>query len=249
MRTANPALSDSVFTASSHPTELKMTIQGTVNKSLALIVLVIGTAWMTWQSAYPDGWSADSLPVIPPWYIPALLAALGVAIVIIFKKEWSPLLAPVYAVLEGAALGALSAIFEQRFPGIVLQAVLCTFGTFTALLIAYKSRLIRATENFKLGVVAATGGIALVYMIDMILMFLGHRVPLIHENGPLGIAVSVGITVVAALNLVLDFDFIENGAERGAPKFMEWYAAFGLVLTLIWLYLEILRLLSKTRRR
>jgi uncharacterized YccA/Bax inhibitor family protein len=249
MRTANPALSDSVFTSSTHPTAMKMTIQGTVNKSLALIVLVVGTAWMTWQSAYPDGWTTDSSPVIPQWYIPALIAALVVAIVIIFKKEWSPLLAPVYAVLEGAALGALSAIFEQRFPGIVLQAVLCTFGTFTALLLAYKSRLIRATENFKLGVVAATGGIALVYMIDMVLMFFGHRVPLIHENGPLGIAVSVGITVVAALNLVLDFDFIENGAERGAPKFMEWYAAFGLVLTLIWLYLEILRLLSKTRRR
>jgi uncharacterized YccA/Bax inhibitor family protein len=249
MRTANPALSDSVFTSSTHPTALKMTIQGTVNKSLTLIVLVIGTAFMTWQSAYPDGWSVDSSPVIPSWYIPAMIAALITAIVIIFKKEWSPLLAPVYAVLEGAALGALSAIFEQRFPGIVLQAVLCTFGTFAALLFAYKSRLIRATENFKLGVFAATGGIAIVYMIDMALMFFGHRVPLIHENGPLGIAVSVGITVVAALNLVLDFDFIENGAERGAPKFMEWYAAFGLILTLIWLYLEILRLLSKGRRR
>ncbi len=249
MRTANPALSDSTFTASTNPTAVKMTIQGTVNKSLALIVLVIGTAWMTWQSAYPDGWSIDSAPVIPSWYIPAILGALVVSIVIIFKKEWAPFLAPVYAILEGAALGALSAIFEQRFPGIVLQAVLCTFGTFIALLFAYKTRLIRATENFKLGVIAATGGIAIVYMIDMILMFFGHRVPLIHENGPIGIAVSVGITAVAALNLVLDFDFIENGAERGAPKFMEWYAAFGLVLTLIWLYLEILRLLSKTRRR
>jgi uncharacterized YccA/Bax inhibitor family protein len=155
----------------------------------------------------------------------------------------------VYAILEGGALGAISALFEFRYPGIVMQAVLCTFGTFFALLMAYRSKLIQATENFKLGVFAATGGIALVYLIDFGLGFFGHNVPYIHEGGIGGIVVSLFVTVIAALNLVLDFDFIERGAESGAPKYMEWYAAFGLLVTLVWLYLEILRLLSKSRRR
>jgi uncharacterized YccA/Bax inhibitor family protein len=248
MRTANPALSDKVFQGPLTGTN-KMTIQGAVNKSFLLISLVIAAAYFSWQSAYPSGWSTESVPQIPPWYLPVILVAFLVALVIIFKKTTAPYLAPVYAILEGAALGALSAIFEARYPGIVLQAVLCTLGTLMALLLAYKSNLIRATENFKLGVVAATGGIALVYLIDMVLRFFGTNVPFIHENGPIGIGVSVIITIVAALNLVLDFDFIEKGAEQGAPKYMEWYSAFGLLVTLIWLYLEFLRLLSKSRSR
>ncbi|MGE0526213.1 MAG: Bax inhibitor-1/YccA family protein [Bdellovibrionales bacterium] len=248
MRTANPALSDQTFqnlTATQDP----MTIQGTINKSLLLIVLVIGSAYSSWQSAYPDGWSQESVPIIPSWYLPAAGGAFVIAVVIVFKKTAAPFLTPVYALLEGATLGALSSVFEARYPGIVMQAVMCTFGTFFALLMAYKSALIKATENFKLGVTAATGGIALVYLIDLGLMFFGMQVPFIHENGPLGIAISLGITVVAALNLVLDFDFIEKGSEQGAPKYMEWYASFGLLVTLIWLYIEMLHLLSKARRK
>jgi len=157
--------------------------------------------------------------------------------------------APVYALLEGLCLGALSGFFETQFPGIVLQAVGLTFGTLLALLVAYKSGVIKATENFKLGVVAATGGIALVYIATLVLGFFGVAIPFIHGSGPLGILFSLFVVVIAALNLVLDFDFIESGAAQGAPRFMEWYAAFGLMVTLIWLYLEILRLLAKLRSR
>jgi uncharacterized YccA/Bax inhibitor family protein len=155
----------------------------------------------------------------------------------------------VYAVLEGLFLGGTSAIFEARCPGIVIQAVGLTFGTLFCLLMAYKSGVIKATENFKMGVVAATGGIALMYFITMILGFFGVSVPFIQGSSPLSIGISVFIVIIAALNLVLDFDFIENGSAAGAPKYMEWYAAFGLMVTLIWLYIEILRLLSKLRSR
>lgn len=249
MRTANPALSDKTFSQYRTVSTTRMTIQGTVNKSFALIFIVILSAYFSWAQAYPSGWNAESYPIIPTWYIPVIIAALILSIIISLKQTTAPILAPVYAVLEGLALGALSALFEASYPGIVMQAVLCTLGTFLALLIAYKSQIIRATENFKLGVIAATGGIAIVYLLDFILRFFGISVPFIHENGPVGIAASVFITVIAALNLVLDFDFIEKGAEQGAPKFMEWYSAFGLLVTLIWLYLEILRLLSKSRKK
>jgi uncharacterized YccA/Bax inhibitor family protein len=157
--------------------------------------------------------------------------------------------APIYAALEGLALGGISAVFESRYPGIVSQAVFLTFGTLAALLIAYRSGWIKATENFKLGVVAATGGIFFVYLISFVLSFFGVSIPLIHGSGVFGILFSLFVVVIAALNLVLDFDFIEQGAEQGAPKYMEWFAAFGLMVTLIWLYLEILRLLSKLQQR
>jgi uncharacterized YccA/Bax inhibitor family protein len=248
MRTANPALSEKTFQNLAE-TESKMTIQGTVNKSLFLILLVFASGYLTWQSTFPTGWNQEATPTIPPWYLYAVLAAFVVGLIIIFKKTTAPFLTPVYAILEGASLGALSSFAEVLYPGIVMQAVFCTLGTFSALLIAYKSGVIKATENFKLGVVAATGGIAFVYLIDLALRFFGMQVPFIHESGPIGIAISVGITIVAALNLVLDFDFIEKGAEQGAPKYMEWYASFGLLVTLIWLYLEILRLLAKLRKK
>jgi uncharacterized YccA/Bax inhibitor family protein len=178
-----------------------------------------------------------------------LLGGFAVALITIFKPNLSPLTAPVYAALEGLALGAISAIAEARYPGIVIQAVALTFGTLFALLIAYRSRLIPVTQNFRLGIVAATGGIAIFYLVAIGLSFWGVRIPFLHEGSALGIGFSVFVVVIAALNLVLDFDFIEKGAEHGAPKFMEWYGAFGLMVTLIWLYLEILRLLSKLRSR
>lgn len=250
MRTSNPALSAKTFAGfRTQPLTNQMTLSGTINKSFILISLVLVSAYFSWQSAFPDGWSIVTLPQIPAWYLPAAIGGFVVAMVTIFKKEWSPVLAPTYAILEGVILGALSAIFEARYPGIVLQAVMGTVGTFLSLLMAYRSGLIKATENFKLGVFAATGGIAVLYLIDFVMNFFGANVPFIHETGMFGIGFSVFVVIVAALNLVLDFDFIEKGAEAGAPRYMEWYAAFGLLVTLVWLYLEILRLLAKTRKK
>jgi len=174
---------------------------------------------------------------------------LALALITIFKKEWSPFTAPMYALVEGVFLGAISALFNAKFPGIVFQAVLLTFGTLFALLFAYRSGVIKATENFKLGVVAATGGIALLYLASFVLGFFNINVPVIHDSSWLGIAFSLFVVVVAALNLVLDFDFIETGVAQRAPKYMEWYGAFGLMVTLVWLYVEFLRLLSKIQQR
>jgi uncharacterized YccA/Bax inhibitor family protein len=167
----------------------------------------------------------------------------------IFKPVWSPVTAPLYAAAEGLFLGAISALYEQRFHGIVLQAVLLTSGTLLALLAVYSMRLVRVTQNFRLGLLAATGGVALVYLLTIVLGLFGIHIPYIHDSGAIGIGFSIVVVVIAALNLVLDFDFIENGCARGAPKYMEWYAGFGLLVTLVWLYLEMLRLLSKLSRR
>ncbi|HST45904.1 MAG TPA: Bax inhibitor-1/YccA family protein, partial [Luteimonas sp.] len=164
-------------------------------------------------------------------------------------KTWAPVTAPMYALVEGFFLGAISAMYNHMYNGIVLQAVMLTMGTLFALLFAYRSGLIKATENFKLGVVAATGGIALVYLATIVLGMFNINIPLIHESGLVGIGFSLVVIVIAALNLVLDFDFIETGAEQNAPKYMEWYGAFGLMVTLVWLYLEFLRLLSKLQSR
>lgn len=242
MRTSNPALNNKTFQTTITSTENPMTIQGTVNKTgICLALLFVSASW-TW------GKVAAGAQVSGALWLP-VIGAFIVAMVTCFKKEWAPVTAPLYAVMEGAALGFISALFELRFPGIVIQAVSLTFGTLAALLMAYKSGLIRATENFKLGVFAATGGIALLYLVDIVIGFFGLRVPFIHESGMFGIGFSVFVVVVAALNLVLDFDFIEKGASQGAPKYMEWYAAFGLMVTLVWLYFEILRLLAKMRER
>lgn len=248
MRSSNPALSDKTFNGLARTGE-RMTVAGTVQKSFVLILMLLASAAWSWSQSYPGGWTAGQVPSIPAWYLPMILGNLVLAVVIIFKKNWAPALAPLYAVTEGLMLGALSAIFEARYPGIVFQAVLSTVGVFVALLVSYQSGLIKVTDNFRLGVVAVTGGIALVYLIDMAMNFFGMNVPYLHENGMVGIGISVFVVAVAALNLVLDFDFIEHGAEAGAPKFMEWYAAFGLLVTLVWLYLEILRLISKMSKR
>lgn len=221
---------------------------GTVHKSFMLLAIVLAGAVYTWNSAFPPGSPPGTIPEISPWYYGGIIGGLIVALIIIFKKTTAPVLAPIYAALEGLMLGTLSAVFEARYPGIVLQAVFCTIGVFASLLIAYRSGLIKVTENFKLGMAAAMGGILIVYLIDFAMMMFGSRVPFLHENGLVGMGISVFIVVIAALNLVLDFDFIEKGAEMGAPKYMEWYAAFGLLVTLVWLYLEILRLLSKSRK-
>lgn len=248
MRTSNPAFSEKALRGLAATGTEPMTVSGAVQKSLFLILLVIASAGWAWSQAFPQGWSAESVPQIPAWYFIAIFGAFILAMVIIFKQTTAPYLAPVYALLEGVALGAISAIFEYQYSGIVVQAIFGTFGVFIAMLLAYQSGLIKATEKFKLGVVAATGGIAVIYIIDLVLQFFGLSVPYLHDSGPMGIGISVVIVVVAALNLILDFDFIEQGAARRAPKYMEWYGAFGLLITLVWLYLEILRLLAKSRR-
>src|SRR3989344_1782996 len=247
MRTGNPALNAKTFVVPrlrDAAAERGMTIEGTVNRTgLLLVLLLLGAGW-SWRVFYAEGVAATM-----PYIWGGALGGFVVALVTIFKKEWAAVTAPVYAVLEGLCLGALSGFFETQFPGIVLQAVGLTFGTLLALLVAYKSGVIKATENFKLGVVAATGGSALVYITTLVLGFFGVQIPFIHGSGPLGILFSLFVVVIAALNLVLDFDFIESGGAQGAPRFMEWYAAFGLMGTLIWLYPEILRLLAKLRSR
>ncbi|MBM4301322.1 MAG: Bax inhibitor-1/YccA family protein [Deltaproteobacteria bacterium] len=247
MRTGNPALGDNTFTAVGRVARADeaMTIQGTANKAILLLLCVLVTASWIWSKYY----QAMNPQVVMPWVAVGAIAGFIVAMVTIFKQTWAPVTAPLYALLEGLVIGGLSAIFESQFPGIVIQAAGLTLGTCLALLLAYKSGMIRATENFKLGVVAATGGIALFYLLTMILGFFGIRMPLMYATGWVGIGFSLLVVIIAALNLVLDFDFIEQGAALGAPKFMEWYGAFGLMVTLIWLYLEMLRLLAKLRSR
>ncbi|MGE5621069.1 MAG: Bax inhibitor-1/YccA family membrane protein [archaeon] len=224
----------------------EMSIQGVVNKSGFLITLVVISAAYIWTQYFTDG-ILD--PAVMPVALIGSIIAVVTALVTVFKKTWAAFTAPVYAITEGIVLGVVSSFFEQRYPGIVFHAVGLTFGTFTALLAAYTTRLIKPSENFKLGVMAATGGIALVYIVSMVLGIFGIEVPLIHESGIAGIAFSAFVVIIAALNLVLDFDFIEQGVKQGAPKYMEWYSAFGLLVTLIWLYFEILKLLSKARSK
>ena len=245
MRSSNPALTDKAFRGFSgaDTAEGTMTIQGTVNRTAFLLVLLAVSAVCTWHRFVTSG------PAVMPWMWGGVIGGLVFSLVTVFKKTWAPVTAPLYAVCEGLALGGISAFYEARFGGIVFQAVGLTFGTLAALLVAYTSRLIKVTENFKLGVFAATGGLALFYLVTMVLGLFHIHIPGIFGNGLVGIAFSGVVIVIAALNLVMDFDFIERGAEQGAPKYMEWYGAFGLLVTLVWLYLEMLRLLSKLRSR
>jgi uncharacterized YccA/Bax inhibitor family protein len=221
-----------------------MTLQGTVNKTGLLLLCVVGTAAWTWGLAHSQAPEAAM-----PWMIGGLIGGLVFALATIFKKEWSPFTAPLYALCEGLALGGISAFLEKVYPGIAIQAVGLTFGVLLVMLAAYTSGLLRATRKFVIGVVAATGGIFVVYMADLVMGAFGHHVPLLNSAGPWGIGISVVIVIIASLNLILDFDFVETGVHAGAAKYMEWYGAFGIMVTLVWMYIEILRLLSKVRRR
>ena len=251
MRSGNPALSQNTFLDVSTGQLVSgagtgaMTLNGTVNKTGLMLLMLVATAAYTWSLYTPENPGA-----VLPWMLVGGIGGFIVAIVTVFKKTWVPVTGPLYALLQGLFVGGVSAMFESRFPGIVVQAVMLTIGVLASLLLAYKSGLIKATENFKLGVVAATGGIALLYLVQIGANLLGFQgMGFIHDASWMGIAFSGFVVVIAALNLVLDFDFIESGVEAGAPKYMEWYGAFGLVVTLVWLYLEILRLLSKLQSR
>jgi uncharacterized YccA/Bax inhibitor family protein len=252
MKTSNPALGENTFRDLSSvqyggviDETTHMTLNGTVNKTGILLLCALATAAYTWHSFLQSRDPADVMPSM-------LIGGIGgfiLALVTIFKKEWSPVTAPIYALLEGLVLGGLSAMLELRFPGIAIQAVALTFGTLFVLLLAYRSGLIRVTQKFRLGIIAATGGIFIFYMLELLLGFFGIHFTSINGSGPIGIGFSLIVVAVAALNLVLDFDFIEQGVHYGAPKYMEWYGAFGIMVTLVWLYLEILILLSKLRSR
>ena len=238
LRSGNPVLSKKTFDNTFSVSE-KMTIEGTVNKTGVSLLILVGTGYLTFDTLNP-----------------ILLIGCGIggfifALITIFKKEWAPITVPIYAALQGAMLGGISYMYNYLYDGIVTNAILLTVGILVSLLIAYRSGYIKATENFKLGIFAATGGIAIVYLVNFIMGFFGTGIGVMNVNNasPLSIGFSIVVVIIAALNLVLDFDFIEEGAEKGAPKYMEWYGAFGLLVTLIWLYLEILRLLAKLNSR
>lgn len=248
IKSSNPTLSGDTFTGVSYTANRTdaMTIQGTVFKTLMLLLLALLSAGWTWNKFYQAGGNASAVSM---WMMVGIIGGFIIALVTIFKKEWAAITAPLYAVLEGLFIGGLSATLESAYPGIVIQAAGLTFGTLFAMLFVYQSGLIRATENFKLGVFAATGGIAIFYLVMMVLGFFGIQPSFMYGNSWLSIGISLFVVAIAALNFIIDFDIIEKGANSSMPKYMEWYGAFALMVTLIWLYIEFLRLLSKLRSR
>ena len=253
IKTSNPALSENTFRnlsgagyGGSAESTGAMTLNGTVNKTGVLLVCVIATAAWTWHLYLQTHDYTYAAPLMTVGFIGGFIFAM----ITIFKKEWSPVTSLIYALFEGLALGGFSAMLDQYYHGIAFQAVGLTFGTLFVLLLAYKSGLIKVTQKFRLGVVAATGGIFLFYMAQMLLGFFHISFfTSVYGSGIVGIGFSLFVVAIAALNLVLDFDFVEQGVAYGVPRYMEWYAAFGIIVTLVWLYLEILRLLAKMRSR
>ena len=244
-RSGNPMFSDKTFNETIIDVNVpKMTLQGTVNKVGISLILVLISAAYTWNQYFTYGPSS-----IGGITIAGSLIGLVFALITIFKKTWAPITAPLYALAKGFALGGISAMYEAQFGGITIQAVTLTFATMFGLLFAYKTGIIKPDRNFMLMVFAGTFAIFALYLVNFIMMFFGTSIGFIHSNGLFGIGFSLLVVCIAALNLVLDFDYIEQGAENNAPKYLEWYGAFSLMVTLIWLYLEILRLLSKLRSR
>lgn len=242
MRTSNPALSERALEGLHLADGARMTVNGTVNKTFIMLALVVAGAGWTWFQMKLNPGAAMTF---------AMIGGIGgfvLSLVAVFKKEWITWIAPVYAILEGLFIGAISMIYEAKYPGIVIQAVGLSFATLFSLLAAYKVGLIKVTQTFRNIVVAATMALMTFYLVSFVLSFFDISMPLIHNTGLLGIGFSLFAVGLAALNLVLDFDFVEEGAAAGLPKMMEWYGAFALTVTLVWLYIELLRLLSKLRR-
>lgn len=247
-KSSNPALSEKKFEEQQVIySDDTMTVNGTVNKVALMGLIVFATAVYSWNILMSHVSVEEGYSNVMPYMIGGAIGGFIAAMIMIFSPKSSRFLAPIYAALEGLFLGGISAILELSYPGIAIQAILGTFGVLFALLISYRAGLIKATERFKRIVFTATAGVAIIYFISIVAGFFGYEIPMIHESGTMGIVFSLVVVVIAALNLIIDFDFIEKNAQRGAPKWMEWYAAFGLILTLVWLYLEILRLLSKLR--
>jgi uncharacterized YccA/Bax inhibitor family protein len=247
IKSGNPGLNDKTFAGLPRPAlaSERMTLQGTVNKSFVLLVALLAGALWPWSQYLATG---NAAVVVAPVLIGAF-GGLAVAVAMIFRPMLAPYLAVPYAALEGLALGGVSAMLERRYPGIAIQAVGLTFGVMAALLLAYSMGLIHVTQRFRAIVYAATGAVALVYIVSLVLHLFHIGTPFLTDSSPLSIGISLVFIVVAALNLVLNFDLIENGVAQGAPRFMEWYSAFALLLTLVWLYMEMLRLLGNLRQR
>ncbi|MEA2686709.1 MAG: hypothetical protein QOE93_1904, partial [Actinomycetota bacterium] len=244
-RIARPPVDDRVSPWTPPPSADTMTIGGTISAAAVLLTLLLAAGWVGWAQVDP---SPEGVRV-PGWLFPTVFVGLGIAILTIFKPKLARFTSPVYALVEGLFLGAISHVFDLQYDGIVVQAVGLTLGVFVLLLFLYATRVIKVTDKLRTGIVVATGAVFLVYMVSLILRLFSVNVPFIHDSGPVGILFSLAVVVIASLNLILDFDFIEQGAAKGAPKYMEWYGAFGLLVTLVWLYLELLRLLSKLRDR
>jgi uncharacterized YccA/Bax inhibitor family protein len=222
-----------------------MTVEGVVARSAALFPILVATAWLGWRSVHRTELGVR----VPAWILPGLLVGLGIAVLTVFRPKLSPYTAPAYAAVEGLVVGAVSAIYDIQFNGIVLQAVMLTGAVFVIMLGLYTSRRIRVTDKLRTTVMVATMAVVAVYAVSLLLRLFGAGVPMIHDSGPIGILFSLAVVGIASFNLLLDFDLIERGVANGAPKWMEWYGAFALLVTLVWLYLELLRLLSKLRSR
>lgn len=242
--TSNPALSSKSFSRAiaAMPQSAPMTVAGAVNRSILLVAITAAAAWVAGSTALEQPALANPIMLI------GAIGGLIVALVTIFKANLAHITAPLYAVLEGAFVGVISVMFNVAYPGIVIQAVGATFAVFLVMLILYRARIIKVTQRFRMIVIGATMGILVFYVVTLVIGFFGVETGNLFFSGPLAIGISVVIVLVAALNLALDFDFIEAGANAKAPARMEWYAGFGLLVTLVWLYLEILRLLAITRR-
>ena len=246
MKTGNPAftMGGTVFDdwARTDSRSTTMTVQGTAAKAVGMLVVLFVCASVAWTQG------------VNPQSAVGYMAGGGIvgfifAMVTCFKPTWAPVTAPIYAAAEGFFLGGLSALMNFRYPGIVPPAIACTFGTAASMLLLYTTRVVRVTEPFTRMIVAGTGAVCLVYLISMLMRFFGMEFPLIHESGPIGLAFSAICIGLAAMNLLLDFDYIEKQVSRGAPKLLEWYGAFALMITLVWLYVEILRLMAKLQDR
>ncbi len=236
---ANPVLDEKTFSLIRSSDE-SMTLWGVINKSIILISMTILSAIGVWNYA----------GLFIPYLLPIILFAFVFSLVIVFKRELSPYLSVPFAVVEGIVIGTISAYYETQFPGIVVQAASLTFATFGLMLLLYKTQIIKVTDTFRTVVMWATGAIMVVYLISIVGSLSGwYNVPFIHDSGPIGIGISVFVVGIAAFNLALDFDIIERWVKAHAPKYMEWYASFGILITLVWLYIEMIRLLSKIRGR
>ncbi len=249
-KSSNPILKEKAFSKeATFDSSISMTINGTIEKTGILLFILIIAAAYTWGIFFNSGDTENAMGSMSGWLIGGALGGFAVAIAMMFMKKYAGFLAPIYAILEGLFLGAISAIFESMYPGIVMNAVLSTFATFLAMLFAYRTGLIKVTEKLRSIIVIATGAIAVMYLLSWIMGMFGVGMSFLHDSSMLSIGISVFVIIIAALNLLLDFDFIEKSSAMGAPKYMEWFGAFGLLVTLVWLYIEFLRLLSKLQSR
>uniref|UniRef100_UPI0032164D6D Bax inhibitor-1/YccA family protein n=1 Tax=uncultured Draconibacterium sp. TaxID=1573823 RepID=UPI0032164D6D len=250
-KSSNPVLKEKIFSRDYMAQSDVMTVNGTMNKTSILLLLVVASAVFTWNKFF-DAIAIDpanGMAAVAPWLAIGGIGGFVAVLVTVFRPQSSGISAPIYAILEGLFLGGISAIFEMQYGGIVMRAVVLTLAVFVIMLFLYRSGTIKVTQKFKMGIFAATGGIALVYLISFIGGFFGMNTSFLHGSSNLSIGISLFVVAIAALNLILDFSFIEEASAQGAPKYMEWYGAFGLMVTLVWLYLEILRLLSKLASR